>query len=262
MKQRKSKIMMACGILIGATLISVPAAMAKWPVPNDAPAGSAELQSRRAELVAQSDALLSEVNQQDTECKKVVKGSAKADHCREWKNRLMGRIEKYYADVDAFNREISRSDLHDAVGERRSGSSRASAQLNAAAQSGQEGANVSDAEGASANAGKGFREHNKAAAPIPAFEKSDPQIPDAMLNDPVLGPKIKEIGATRTAHRKKGAEIQQKLEKLNSSNDPSGTQRSKLKQQRDSEKSQVDYANFSISEEIRKWQASKQEKSN
>ena len=47
MKQRKSKIMMACGILIGATLISVPAAMAKWPVPNDAPAGSAELQCWR-----------------------------------------------------------------------------------------------------------------------------------------------------------------------------------------------------------------------
>ena len=83
-----------------------------------------------------------------------------------------------------------------------------------------------------------------------------------MLKDPALGPRMKEMIATRTTHRQKSAEIQQQLQKLNSSNDPKASQRAKLNQQESTEKSQTDYANFSISEEIRKWQTGKGQKSN
>jgi hypothetical protein len=53
----------------------------------------------------QSEDLLQRVNQQDTDCRHVLKGSQPAKDCQDRKDKLMVEVNSYYSKVEAFNAE-------------------------------------------------------------------------------------------------------------------------------------------------------------
>ncbi len=121
--KQTGKIELAKTSLAAFLLTLGTVASANWPTPEEVPNCPAELQSqrdellsRRALLVAHSEDLHGKVNQQDAECRSVIKNSAEAAHCKEWKDQLLAEFKDYAAAVEAFNHEADclgiRSQLH------------------------------------------------------------------------------------------------------------------------------------------------------